>query len=55
MSNALVQALWLTVIGMGMTFLSIGALVRGIYLLTRLTRTRPNAQARFTKRSHFDG
>ena len=45
MSNALVQALWLTVIGMGMTFLSIGALVGGIYLLTRLTRTRPNAPA----------
>lgn len=37
------QALWLTVIGMGMTFLSIGALVVGIYLLTRLTRPRTSA------------
>ncbi len=40
MSDVLSQALWLTVIGMGMTFLSIGALVGGIYLLMYLTRTK---------------
>ncbi|MBN1246716.1 MAG: OadG family protein [Anaerolineae bacterium] len=43
MSPVLSQALWLTVIGMGMTFLSIGALVGGIYLLTHLTRAKEMA------------
>jgi len=36
MNELLRQALWFTAIGMGMTFLSIGALVVGMYLLTAL-------------------
>ena len=45
MSNVISQALWLTIVGMGMTFLSIGALVGGIYLLTHLTRAKEKASA----------
>ena len=40
MSDLLVQGLQLTVLGMGMTFASIGALVVGMYLMTAVTRTR---------------
>jgi hypothetical protein len=40
MSDLMVSALQLTVLGMGMTFLSIGALVGGMFLLTRLTTRR---------------
>ncbi|MGC9356509.1 MAG: OadG family protein [Anaerolineae bacterium] len=36
MSELLSQALWYTLIGMGMTFAAIGALVLGMYLLTYL-------------------
>jgi hypothetical protein len=40
MSDLLGDALRLTVLGMGMTFLSIGALVGGMFLLTWVTRAR---------------
>jgi len=40
MSDLLVQGLQLTVLGMGMTFASIGALVVGMYLMTAVTRTK---------------
>lgn len=40
MSSTLTAALQLTVIGMGMTFLSIGALTLGMYVLTRLTQEK---------------
>ena len=36
MNELLKQALWLTVMGMGMTFLAIGALVGLMYLITAL-------------------
>ena len=36
MDELLKQALWLTVVGMGMTFTAIGALVLGMYALTAL-------------------
>ncbi len=38
MTESLLQALQLTVVGMGMTFAAIGTLVAGMYLLTALTR-----------------
>jgi len=38
MSDLLADALQLTLLGMGMTFLSLGALVAGMFLLTRVTR-----------------
>ncbi len=40
MGDVLVQGLKLTILGMGMTFASIGALVVGMYLMTAVTRTR---------------
>ncbi|MCU0519368.1 MAG: hypothetical protein MUF84_01545 [Anaerolineae bacterium] len=49
MSNVISQALWLTIVGMGMTFLSIGALVGGIFLLTHLTRAKENAPSTLTE------
>ncbi len=45
MSQSLAQSLQLTILGMGMTFLSIGALVAGMFLLTRLTAVRAGAGA----------
>jgi hypothetical protein len=45
MSDLVVSALRLTLLGMGMTFLSIGALVGGMFLLTRLTSRRSTASA----------
>lgn len=45
MAEVLIQALELTVLGMGMTFISIGALVGGMYLLTFLTRPRAQAES----------
>ncbi len=44
MADLLAQALELTVLGMGMTFLSIGALVGGMYLLTFLTTSRAQGE-----------
>lgn len=44
MSDLMVSALRLTLLGMGMTFLSIGALVGGMFLLTRLTMRRQTDQ-----------
>ena len=40
MGDHLIQGLQLTVLGMGMTFASIGALVVGMYLMTAVTRTQ---------------
>ena len=40
MSDLVMSGLRLTLVGMGMTFLSIGALVVGMFLLTRLTREK---------------
>jgi hypothetical protein len=48
MSQSLVQSLQLTLLGMGMTFLSIGALVAGMFLLTRLTAVRVGGRTRAT-------
>ncbi|MBN1877368.1 MAG: OadG family protein [Anaerolineae bacterium] len=45
MENLLIQALQLTVIGMGMTFGAIGALVGGMYLMTALVRDRAPMEA----------
>jgi len=55
MSDTLLQALWLTLIGMGMTFLSIGALVGGIFLLTHLTRTRRSEPASLPNKATSSG
>ena len=43
MNTTLAQALQLTVLGMGMTFASIGVLALGMLLLTRMTREKDNA------------
>ena len=43
MNTTLAQALQLTVLGMGMTFASIGVLVLGMLLLARMTREKGNA------------
>lgn len=40
MSTSFVIALQLTAVGMGMTFLAIGALTLGMYAMTRLTREK---------------
>lgn len=40
MNELLRQALWLTGVGMSMTFAAIGTLVLGMYLLTALARER---------------
>jgi Na+-transporting methylmalonyl-CoA/oxaloacetate decarboxylase gamma subunit len=40
MGELFVQGLQLTLLGMGMTFASIGALVVGMYLMTAVTRKR---------------
>ena len=40
MGDLWVQGLQLTVLGMGMTFAAIGALVIGMYVMTAVTRTR---------------
>ncbi len=40
MLESLVDALWLTVIGMAMTFGALGALVLGMYAMTALIRDR---------------
>ncbi len=45
MGDLLVQALKLTVVGMGMTFLSIGALIGGMYVLTGLATDKPQGEA----------
>jgi len=42
-STILAQALRLTVLGMGMTFASIGALALGMLLMTRMTREKDKA------------
>jgi Na+-transporting methylmalonyl-CoA/oxaloacetate decarboxylase gamma subunit len=44
MTELLKQALTLTGWGMGMTFMSIGALVLGMYLITSLFRGKSNSQ-----------
>ncbi len=44
MSDLLRQALWYTVIGMGITFLSIGALAVGMYVLTALPTGKKEAE-----------
>ena len=41
MDELLKQALYLTVVGMGMTFLAIGALVASMYLMTAFIKDRP--------------
>ncbi len=43
MNTTLAQALQLTVLGMGMTFASIGVLALGMLLLTRMTREKDRA------------
>ena len=43
MNTNLAQALQLTVLGMGMTFASIGALALGMLLMTRMTREKNRA------------
>ena len=43
MNELLRQALWLTVVGMGMTFAAIGTLVVGMYALTALTADKEEA------------
>ncbi len=43
MTESLLQALQLTVVGMGMTFAAIGTLVVGMYLLTALTQKSEKA------------
>jgi sodium pump decarboxylase gamma subunit len=43
MNELLRQALWLTVVGMGMTFAAIGTLVLGMYALTALTADKEEA------------
>jgi Na+-transporting methylmalonyl-CoA/oxaloacetate decarboxylase gamma subunit len=45
MSDLLSQALWFTLVGMGMTFAAIGALVLGMYLLTYLFPERSQEEA----------
>jgi Na+-transporting methylmalonyl-CoA/oxaloacetate decarboxylase gamma subunit len=45
MGEVLMQALKLTVVGMGMTFGAIGALIGGMYLLTGLTTDRSQGAA----------
>jgi Na+-transporting methylmalonyl-CoA/oxaloacetate decarboxylase gamma subunit len=45
MGEVLMQALKLTIVGMGMTFGSIGALIGGMYLLTGLAMDRPQGAA----------
>ncbi|MDY0019750.1 MAG: OadG family protein [Anaerolineae bacterium] len=44
MSDLLRQALWYTVIGMGITFLSLGALAVGMYVLTALPTGKKKAE-----------
>ena len=46
MNTTLAQALQLTVLGMGMTFASIGVLALGMLLLTRMTREKDRAGVR---------
>lgn len=43
MDELLRQAIWLTVVGMGMTFAAIGTLVLGMYALTALTADKEAA------------
>jgi Na+-transporting methylmalonyl-CoA/oxaloacetate decarboxylase gamma subunit len=45
MGDLLTQALKITIVGMGMTFASIGALIGGMYLLTGLATDRPGGEA----------
>lgn len=45
MSETLIAALQLTVVGIGMTFLSIGALTLGMYVMTKLTQAKPEDAA----------
>ncbi len=53
MGELLLQALKLTVVGMGMTFLSIGALIGGMYVLTGLVTDKSQEVAMKNFKSSF--
>jgi Na+-transporting methylmalonyl-CoA/oxaloacetate decarboxylase gamma subunit len=53
MGDQWVQGLQLTLLGMGMTFASIGALVVGMYLMTAVTRTE-RSKGKSALRGHRD-